>query len=1124
MKRNELLAKSLTLGLAVATAATSMSVPGGLLAPETVYAEDGATTAEGQDRAKTQVTLMKPADLKGSWESVKEATAGEDSIAAVFNKAQFDETQTASGAAIQVNWYEGTVNKDEDLTAATKVEQISQITKAGVYSYVVACAEDADYTSDKLFGIIKVGKDLGEAAVTLKDGENETTSFSYTGRAVKPTVEVTGVDSTNYVVSYKDEAGNPIEAPSEIGTYKVVIKPSDVGAGVYYGSVEKEFSIVAATAVKVTTTEELKKYLKYEDATFEYTGENQWDFNKRVEEQAGYEEEEFDWDISVQQNGKEVDFINAGTYDVYVELTGKTISTDGYVKIGTAVINPYKTKAGDIYKVTGYDATYGEHSNDEVWYWWNGPLDRDLFTVKFLKIKDGNGNPVENADYSTEYPENVGAGVYQIYLDYEGDSNTTSLENIDTGKQIVIKKKTETVVVGQKVVNNSTGTAITIDLRQEASALPWNEVTSEPKFEITEGKEYLVENSLKYENGKITVELDPDKIKDLQQITNVKIRVDFKDSFKNYDVAAFDIPIVITSKEVVNITIANVTNGIFGTYRDTDTRELKFTISNSLHGDLKEKTDFEISEVIKGKADTSWGFEITDLNGTKTNIEYAGKYKVHATYYDGTYYGETTEVIVVEPKKLADVNNGDFDGILILDMNPLTYNFENQIEAIKQKVKLAEGLPSWRNDVKAGDYDIIIRYGDSDTIEAEAAGWYEIWIAFKQGNYVTDGPVFFSSMPINKATLNLSVAVDSKGTLTTVKAGDYVIPNDWVDKVEYYQGETKLDAQPTAPGTYKVKVTYEDEDNLTAPATGEATFTISGSSSGGNTSGGSSSGGSSSGGSSAGGGAATTPAQDDKKDDTTKTETKPDGTTVTTTETKAEDGSVQTKIELKNDATGVDATVNVTKDAQGKVTGVTAEATQKSSDQKTEISAATVAQITEAAGTKDVEITTKTVDADGKTVREVTVNASDLTAGKKLKVVAVDPKTGEKTLVNKTTYKVAANGSLVLDDLGDANYEVVTTSEANALSKEVLKTIKPAKPKATVAAGKKARLTLDDALNMDNVAKITYRTSKKSVATVNSNGMITTQKEGKVTIKAIVTLNNGKKKTVRMSLTVKKKK
>lgn len=39
MKRNDLLARSLTLGLAVATAAASMSTPGGLMAPVTVQAE-----------------------------------------------------------------------------------------------------------------------------------------------------------------------------------------------------------------------------------------------------------------------------------------------------------------------------------------------------------------------------------------------------------------------------------------------------------------------------------------------------------------------------------------------------------------------------------------------------------------------------------------------------------------------------------------------------------------------------------------------------------------------------------------------------------------------------------------------------------------------------------------------------------------------------------------------------------------------------------------------------------------------------------------------------------------------------------------------------------------------------
>ena len=245
---------------------------------------------------------------------------------------------------------------------------------------------------------------------------------------------------------------------------------------------------------------------------------------------------------------------------------------------------------------------------------------------------------------------------------------------------------------------------------------------------------------------------------------------------------------------------------------------------------------------------------------------------------------------------------------------------------------------------------------------------------------------------------------------------------------------------------------------------------------------------------------------------------------MTTTETKAADGSVQTKIELKNDAAGVDATVNVAKDAQGKVTGVTADVNQTATDNQTAISAATVEQITEAAGTKDVAITTKTVDANGKTVREVTVNASDLTAGKRLKVVAVDPKTGEKTLVNKTTYKVAADGSLALDNLGNDSYEVVTTAEVNALTKEILQSIRPERSKANLVAGKKTTLSLDDALNMDNVAKITYKTSKKSVATVNSNGTVTARKEGKVTIKAIVTLNNGKKKTVRMNLTVKARK
>ncbi|MDO5020108.1 MAG: chitobiase/beta-hexosaminidase C-terminal domain-containing protein, partial [Lachnospiraceae bacterium] len=49
-KQNKSLAKILTLGIAAATAVSSMSVFGGLLAPETVYASDNTGTAESGDQ------------------------------------------------------------------------------------------------------------------------------------------------------------------------------------------------------------------------------------------------------------------------------------------------------------------------------------------------------------------------------------------------------------------------------------------------------------------------------------------------------------------------------------------------------------------------------------------------------------------------------------------------------------------------------------------------------------------------------------------------------------------------------------------------------------------------------------------------------------------------------------------------------------------------------------------------------------------------------------------------------------------------------------------------------------------------------------------------------------------
>ena len=175
----------------------------------------------------------------------------------------------------------------------------------------------------------------------------------------------------------------------------------------------------------------------------------------------------------------------------------------------------------------------------------------------------------------------------------------------------------------------------------------------------------------------------------------------------------------------------------------------------------------------------------------------------------------------------------------------------------------------------------------------------------------------------------------------------------------------------------------------------------------------------------------------------------------------------------------------------------------------------------EAAGTDQVTIKTAVTDANGKTQYTVTTTAKNLTENAKLKVVAVDQTTGEKTLVNAKTYKVNKDGSITFDLPAGADYELVSTAEAKTVEKAVLKTVKVKKTSASVKAGKKTSIQLSSKLNMDNVKKVTYISGKKSVATVNKNGKITAKKKGSVTVKAKVTLKNGTTKTVSMKIKVK---
>lgn len=265
------------------------------------------------------------------------------------------------------------------------------------------------------------------------------------------------------------------------------------------------------------------------------------------------------------------------------------------------------------------------------------------------------------------------------------------------------------------------------------------------------------------------------------------------------------------------------------------------------------------------------------------------------------------------------------------------------------------------------------------------------------------------------------------------------------------------------------------------------------------------SGGSSSSGSSSSGTTVT-----DKKDDT-KTDTKKDTTTEST-------------VPSEKLPAGTKATVTVTKSGDGKVTAEAAvEAAGKTTKTgvKATVNADVIKAVTEAAGTKDVIITQEVKKADGTTAYTLQVNAADVKAGAKLAVMKKDEKTGELVLVNRKAYKVAKDGSVSLTFKGEGTYVVKTQAEVKAEAKQIAKTVKPAKTTVKVAAKKTTVFKWNKKLNMENVAKITYKSSKKSVVSVNKNGKITGKKKGTGKVTAEVTLKDGTKKTVKMKVKVK---
>lgn len=258
------------------------------------------------------------------------------------------------------------------------------------------------------------------------------------------------------------------------------------------------------------------------------------------------------------------------------------------------------------------------------------------------------------------------------------------------------------------------------------------------------------------------------------------------------------------------------------------------------------------------------------------------------------------------------------------------------------------------------------------------------------------------------------------------------------------------------------------------------------------------------------GGSSSTGTTETVKNDTT-TVTNPDGSKTETTVIK--DLPADTK-----------ASLNVTTDAKGNKTSeasVETKGTEKKSGVSTSVSADVVKAITDKAKTTDVTIKQEVKKADGSTAYTVEVSAGDVKAGENLKLMKKDEKTGELVLVNKKDYTVSADGSVDLTIKNSGEYVLLSQKDANKETSRIKKTAKATKPSVTVKKKKTTKFPWSKKLNMANVDKITYTSSKKSIATVNKNGKITAKKKGTAKVKAVVTLKDGTKKTVTMKVKVK---
>lgn len=427
---------------------------------------------------------------------------------------------------------------------------------------------------------------------------------------------------------------------------------------------------------------------------------------------------------------------------------------------------------------------------------------------------------------------------------------------------------------------------------------------------------------------------------------------------------------------------------------------------------------------------------------------------------------------------------------------------------------------------------------DGKNVVPVQPGSYEVWFKVTGNQYdVIEEKVGTFTITAAKPSIRLTAETENGNSVHLYAQVDGVrngsIP---LGSISFYQDGTIIKAQEKLVygetdtvvsglkrgGSYQFKAVYEpdDKDGQTyyETVTSEAaTVTIkedsstgggSSSGGGGTTEGGSSSGGSgTTGGGSSSGGSGTTGGGSSSGGSSGGGNTSGGDTTGGGTPSNGNTAGTQTPSD--GNAAGQN-TPTVT------VTG-----TQKNKAIKTTVTADLIKQTMEENNGKHTDVTIRVTDPAGNVSYTLTVNTADIQTGNKLYVCAKDQKTGAYVLVNDKSYTVTKAGNVNFSADSNKNYVLMDQKDMDQVTTKILKTVTLKNKTVQVKKGKQKKVSLAATLNMDNVKSISYQSSNKKVASVSKKGTIKTNRKGTATVRVTVSLNNGKKKVLKLNVKVK---